>query len=265
MPKSKTYDEFVGKFKPKKTTDDCYTPDVIYKAVKDWAIKEMNWGGRMVVRPFWPGGDFENFDYPADCVVIDNPPFSIMTKVVKFYAEHNIDYFLFAPHLTCLGIRPAHSRICVGVSVTYENGAVVCTSFVSSKGPLIRSAPDLYRILDKANAANIKAKKKPPMPVYTYPDNVMTSNAVALFSEYGIEYREDVGVFVRAMDAQREVGKGIFGSGYIVPEEAARKAQEAARKAQEAVRKAQKEKAWRWELSTRELAELKAAEEVAKQ
>lgn len=215
-------------------------------------------GGRTIVRPFWPGGDFENFDYPADCVVIDNPPFSIMAKVVKFYAEHNIDYFLFAPHFTCIGIRPANSRICVGVPVTYENGAIVSTSFVSSKGPLIRSAPELYRILDEANAANIKAKKAPPRPVYTYPDNVMTSSAVALFSKYGIEYREDIGVFVRAMDAQRGAGKTIFGAGYIVPEEAARKAQEA-------VRKAQKEKSQRWELSMRELAALKAAEEAAKQ
>ena len=45
MPKSKTYEEFVDKFKPKKTTDDCYTPDTIYEVVKDWAIKEMDWGG----------------------------------------------------------------------------------------------------------------------------------------------------------------------------------------------------------------------------
>lgn len=258
MPKSNTYEEFVDKFKPKKTTDDCYTPGAIYEAVKDWAIKEMDWGGRTIVRPFWPGGDFENFDYPADCVVIDNPPFSIISKTVRFYEEHNIDYFLFAPHLTCIGIREAKSHICVGVSVTYDNGAKVCTSFVASKGPLIRSAPDLYRILDEANAANVKAKKAPPRPVYTYPDNVLTSNAVALFSKYGIEYREDIGVFVRAMDAQREVGKSIFGNGYIVPEEAARKAQEAARKAQ-------KEKSQRWALSMRELAALKAAEEAAKQ
>ena len=184
---------------------------------------------------------------------------------MKFYAEHNIEYFLFAPHLTCLGIRAAHSHICVGVTVTYDNGAKVSTSFVASKGPLIRSAPDLYRILDEENATNIKAEKGPPKPVYTYPDNVLTSNAVALFSKYGIEYREDIGVFVRAMDAQRRAGKGIFGFGYIVPEEAARKAREAARKAREAVRKAQKEKAMRWALSMRELAALKAAEEAAKQ
>ena len=264
MPKSNTYEEFVDKFKPKKTTDDCYTPGAIYEAVKDWAIKEMDWGDRTIVRPFWPGGDFENFDYPADCVVIDNPPFSIMSKIVRFYEERNIDYFLFAPHLTCFSIRAAHSHICVGVSVTYDNGARVSTSFVASKGPLIRSAPDLYRILAEANAANIKAEKKPPKPVYTYPDNVLTSSAVALFSKYGIEYREDIGVFVPAMDVQREVGKSIFGYGYIVPEEAARKAHEAVRKAQEAARKAQKERAQCWELSMRELAALKAAEEAAK-
>lgn len=27
--KSKTYDEFVEKFKPKLTTDDCYTPPMV--------------------------------------------------------------------------------------------------------------------------------------------------------------------------------------------------------------------------------------------
>lgn len=44
MPKSNIYEEFVDKFKPKKTTDDCYTPGAIYEVVKDWAIKEMDWG-----------------------------------------------------------------------------------------------------------------------------------------------------------------------------------------------------------------------------
>ena len=45
MPKSNTYEEFIDKFKPKKTTDDCYTPGAIYEVVKDWAIKEMDGGG----------------------------------------------------------------------------------------------------------------------------------------------------------------------------------------------------------------------------
>lgn len=99
MSRSETYEEFVDKFKPKLTTDDCYTPDMVYNAVKSWTIKEMGWEGRPVVRPFYPGGDFENFDYPANCVVIDNPPFSIVSKIAKFYKERGIDYFLFCPIL----------------------------------------------------------------------------------------------------------------------------------------------------------------------
>lgn len=151
------------------------------------------------------------------------------------------------------------------MTVTYDNGAKVNTSFVGSKGPLIRSAPDLYRILYEANAANIKAKKAPPRPVYTYPDNVLTSSAVALFSKYGIEYREDVGVFVRTLDCQRATKKGIFGAGYIVPEKAVREARKAVEKAREKACKQPTKAATRWELSPRERALLKAAEEAAKQ
>lgn len=29
------YDDFVAKFEPKKTTDDCYTPPLVYDAIRD--------------------------------------------------------------------------------------------------------------------------------------------------------------------------------------------------------------------------------------
>lgn len=264
MSKNETYEEFVDKFKAKKTTDDCYTPDLVYNAVKEWAIKEMGWSGRPVVRPFFPGGDYENFDYPANCVVIDNPPFSIVSKIAKLYEERGIDYFLFCPHLTCFSCTAAKSHLCVGCQIIYANGAKVATSFLCSKGPLIRSAPDLYRAVAEANEANLKGKKKPPQPLYTYPDNLMTASAVALMSKYGIEYRENVGVFVRTLDCQRAAKKGIFGAGYIVPEKAAHEAQEAVRIAKKTPRKMREAEATRWELSSRELALLKAAEETAK-
>ena len=92
------YEEFVEKFKPKLTTDDCYTPDLVYTAIKDWAVKEYNLEGREIVRPFYPGGDYEAYEYPDGCVVIDNPPFSISAKIKDFYTGRKIDYFLFAPH-----------------------------------------------------------------------------------------------------------------------------------------------------------------------
>ena len=31
------YEAFVDKFKPKLTTDDCYTPPEVYEVVKNWA------------------------------------------------------------------------------------------------------------------------------------------------------------------------------------------------------------------------------------
>ncbi|MDO4850085.1 MAG: hypothetical protein Q4B45_10010, partial [Coriobacteriia bacterium] len=69
------YEGFVEKFKPKRTTDDCFTPPEIYAVVLDyvrgrWGVEEAD-----VVRPFWPGGDYESFDYPDGCCVVDNPPF----------------------------------------------------------------------------------------------------------------------------------------------------------------------------------------------
>ena len=78
------YDDFVEKFKPKKTTDDCYTPPEVFEAVKRWAVARYGLEGREIVRPFYPGGDYERAEYPAGCVVIDNPPFSILAKITAF-------------------------------------------------------------------------------------------------------------------------------------------------------------------------------------
>ena len=57
------YQGFLDKFKPKKTTDDCYTPDNIYDVVLKWVIDTYGIDPDKVVRPFWPGGDYMNEDY----------------------------------------------------------------------------------------------------------------------------------------------------------------------------------------------------------
>ena len=100
MALAESYEEDVEKIKPKKTTDDCDTPPAIYEAVKDWAVKEYGIDPAKVVRPFYPGGDYERFAYPEDCVVLDNPPFSILAKILRHYDKRGIAYFLFAPTLT---------------------------------------------------------------------------------------------------------------------------------------------------------------------
>lgn len=90
MPEYKT---FVDKFKPVKTTDDCYTPPLVYDAVRDWACAEYEIDPDKIVRPFYPGGDYERFDYSDGRVVLDNPPFSILSKICKFYLARKIPFF----------------------------------------------------------------------------------------------------------------------------------------------------------------------------
>lgn len=250
--KGESYEEFVEKFKPKKTTDDCYTPPAVYEAVKDWAIKEYGWEGRPIVRPFWPGGDYENFDYSPDAVVIDNPPFSIISKIAAFYESCRIDYFLFAPGLTLFAIRHATSHIGVSAKIRYENGAIVNTSFIASRGPLLRSAPDLYRIIDEIHQKTVLVPKNRQL-VYRYPDALITSTTLSKFSRYGVEYASDTGTRVNRLDAQADMKKSIFGGGYIVPPEDAARAQEAARKARAEKKIAQEEAvAVHLDFSTRE-------------
>ena len=79
------YKEFEDKFKPKKTTDDCYTPDNIYETVADYVATRFKVDRNKFVRPFYPGGDYEKYNYMSDSIVVDNPPFSILAQIVKWY------------------------------------------------------------------------------------------------------------------------------------------------------------------------------------
>lgn len=97
--KTENYEEFIEKFKPKKTSDDCYTPDNVYNAVADFVSEKYNVDKLTFCRPFYPGGDYEHYDYKGK-IVVDNPPFSIISKICTFYSENNIKFFLFAPSLT---------------------------------------------------------------------------------------------------------------------------------------------------------------------
>lgn len=102
--KFENYDDFIKKFnKPgghKLTTDDCYTPHDVHDVVLDWVIDKYNLqDDTKIVRPFYPGENYKEFDYPTDCVVIDNPPFSILASIRKWYMKQGIKYFLFCPHI----------------------------------------------------------------------------------------------------------------------------------------------------------------------
>lgn len=217
------YQGFLDKFKPKKTTDDCYTPDNIYNVVLDWVVNEYGIDRDNVARPFWPGGDYMAFDYPDGCTVVDNPPFSIITEIVNNYNAAGIKYFLFAPYLTNFTTREKTSHIITGSNITYENGADVSTAFLTNLDKyLLRSCPDLAKQIEEANKANI-AKVRKQVPKYKYPHFVVTAADLGYLAKWGIDLRimaEDC-FFIRALEEQKSHGKTIFGSGFLLSEKAA--------------------------------------------
>lgn len=245
---NKEYEEFVDKFKPKLTTDDCYTPKEVYDVVLDFVKENCKIEGLEILRPFYPGGDYENFDYPENSVVVDNPPFSIISKIIRFYNERGIKYFLFAPHLTLFGSNQDYTCIIAEAMVIYENGAKVKTAFVSNLfgDKKIIGSPELYQRLKAIND-----EKKADRPCYQYPHNVVTVSSFSKIVAYGIYIeidKKDV-VFCSRLDHQKEFKKKIYGDGFLISKKAAAKIAAAEKAAAE---KGAEKKVIYWELSERE-------------
>ena len=83
-----------------------------------------------------------------------------------------------------------------------------------------------------------RKEKTRQLPKYEYPNEVLTASKVGWITKYGIEFKvakEDC-FFYRALDEQRNVGKSLFGGGYLLSEKAA----------------AEKAAAEKWQLSDRE-------------
>lgn len=225
------YDGFVEKFVPKKTTDDCYTPKAVYDEVLRFVGELTDLTGREIVRPFWPGGDFERFDYPKDCIVVDNPPFSIYAKIVRFYLANHIDFFLFAPALTQTVMGAEVCYVICMAEVTYENGAVVRTSFTTNLVPdkRIMVSGSLYRrILD------VQVKDTKQVTKFEYPDNIITCATMGKIAARGVDF--DVPsvscAYVRRLD--KMPGKnGLFGAGFLLSDNATAVKMNAERKARE--------------------------------
>lgn len=247
------YTAFVEKFKykHKKTTDDCYTPPAIYEAVKEWACEEYGIDPAKIVRPFYPGGDYENYDYSNGTVVVDNPPFSIFGKICAFYLERNIPFLLFAPGLTTLSLRKVATKMChiiTDTTITYENGAQVNTCFVTNLEPetQIRTAPKLYRRIAEARVSG--GAKRNELPKYEYPKNVLTAATLSGWSKQGVDFRVEKAECrqIYALDQQLAMGKELYGRGLLLSNTAAER-KIAAKQENET----KKEKIV-WELSERE-------------
>ncbi len=213
------YEGFVEKFKPKKTTDDCYTPPEVYEAVRKFVNDHvMPLDGREIVRPFFPGGDYARHEYPEGCVVIDNPPFSILARIVRFYCGSGIPFFLFAPALTLFVAKEREelTYVVAAADVTYENRAVVRTGFVTNMTPGLRVwvCPGLKEAVDAA-------QRKPelmPMRKNAFDPHVVTPSTLQKLSAQGVSLK----IRSESCRAVNEVnGYNLFGGGFLLSDRAA--------------------------------------------
>lgn len=217
------YEGFLDKLEPKKTTDDCYTPKEVYDVILEYVSNHANLQGKRILRPFYPGGDYTQIEYQENDIVIDNPPFSIITKICKYYLERNIKFFLFGPHLTAFSSNIDCTHIITSSDITYENGATIKTAFLSNMFGDVKIIGD-HVLREKLKEVNDLNNKK--LPKYIYPNHIITVSKIAYCVERGVSISIDKSnvKHYRRMDAQVKHGKALFGSGFLVSDKAAAEA-----------------------------------------
>ena len=192
--------------------------------------------------------------------MIDNPPFSILSKIVEWFLEKDINFFLFAPSLTALSGKNICMRvnhIVCNAEIVYENGAVVRTAFITNLGDddvVLQTEPRLGKVIEDAIDKTEEGSKR-TLPKYAYPDHVVTAAMLQRYSKYGVDFRvlRSECVRISTLDAQRDAGKSVFGSGLLLSSEAAKRKSAAERAAAERAA-AERAAAIQWPLSEREKA-----------
>lgn len=212
-------DGFVEKFKPKKTTDDCYTPQSIYDTVLDWSRKNLKIPADAIIeRPFWPGADYTSYNYTPKSIVVDNPPFSILSKIVDYYLANNIHFVLFAPGLTLfcdVCDKPRVTAIVAAGNVTYENGANIMTSFLTDLYPGEPYAVGSHSLFKEIYNVSIKQKNGYVRTPIKHEEHVITSSILAKYAAHNIPFviPRDEARYVRCYGVNKHK---IYGSGYML-------------------------------------------------
>ena len=210
------YESFIAKFTDKpKTTDECWTPRDVYEAVVKYVGEVYPLEGKQLLRPFYPGGDYEAAEYPADGIVIDNPPFSIFSKIVRFYLDRDIPFFLFGPALTMSCVcKYGVTAVFTGENIRFSNGAVINISFISNLfGDIVAmSAPRLGELLAACASQNIKAN----LPSYSYPAELLRPCELQTMASDGVEFavRRSECRIARTLDNMPK-GKNLFGEAFL--------------------------------------------------
>lgn len=204
------------------TLDECYTSPEVYDTVLKYAVERYNLQGKHIVRPFIPGGDYQRYVYDKNDVVIDNPPFSMTTKITKWYINHNIPFFLFinGQYGVSLsrGLRGKATVIATNANASFyhnPNNKLIKLGFVTNLEPkniIIRGDAAL------TNKLNGLVKKK-ALNKYKYPENMIRNSDVLTAINRGVELKLTTNncIFEDRMDYHKEHKlSGVFGGCYLV-------------------------------------------------
>lgn len=216
------YESYIAKFQGKeKTTDDTYTPQDVFEAVVKYVGEVYPLEGKEILRPFYPGGDYERAEYPEDGVVIDNPPFSIFTKICAFYSARQIPFFLFGPGLTIASCCDFCTAVIIGTQTTFLNGAKVKCNFASNLfgDAIMMTAPRLDELITACPSQDAKARRT----AYVYPDEILSVSDMQAICNGGVDFsvsRKEAQV-VRNMDNHPKKA-GLFGNHLLLARAKAR-------------------------------------------
>jgi hypothetical protein len=228
------YESFLAKFNENpKTTDDCFTPRDVFEAVVAWVGTQIDMTDKVVLRPFFPGGDYVNAVYPENGIVIDNPPFSIFTDIIKFYTARRIPFFLFGQGKTIMCCVKYCTAVIVTDLLTYENGARIYTNFASNLfgDTIIMTAPKLNDLIFSCPSQNVKAN----LASYNYPPELLSFSQMQTICRGGVEFsvKRDECQIVKNLDNHP---KQLFGEHILLSMQKAGEKEGALVKSKEAAR-----------------------------
>ena len=227
------YESFLAKFADSpKTTDDCFTPQDVYQAVVDYVGTIIDMSDKVVLRPFFPGGDYENAEYPYNGIVIDNPPFSMFLPIVKFYTARKIPFFLFGPGMTIVWASKYCTVLCINNNIVFENGAKVACNFASNLfgDTVAMTAPRLSQAIAACPSQIIKPKNAQ----YAYPDNMLCVSDLQAICKGGVDFavsREETHM-IDKMDLHPKKCN-IFGTRFLVSDDVVERKKKALEKSKE--------------------------------
>ena len=219
-----------------KNTDELYTPPAVYEAVLNWVKTNCpSIHGKRIMRPFRPGGDYKAEDYTG-AVVVDNPPFFIEHFITRWYVDHGVHFFLFAPGLTLFRGSTILDKLTFVASfaeVEYVHNeqvkAKIPTSFITNIPDLatyqLISAPELRDAITKAQD---NKEEKAKLTRTEYSPNIVTSYRLGMLAEVGIPMRvrrEETLLWRKNVIKRGRVD--IFGGAFVVSDRVAAAVKEA--------------------------------------